>query len=75
MAFIIEYKPYSHHPDEQDIFVVLAKTTDGHAEPYVTWLGRRTNNEWTAFISGRYFRKLSDAAKDYEARGFANKGE
>jgi len=62
---IISRKPFSTHPDDHYLEVVLAKT-DNIYTPYVTW---EYNKGKDCYFLGHYFEKLEDASDDFGKRG------
>lgn len=59
----IASKPYSSHPDDYYLSIVLHKNFKGE---FVTHMA---NSEDGGFYHGRYFDNLEDAMKDFETRG------
>lgn len=64
MRTIIERKPFSTHPDDWYLEVVLAKIEWGHTE-YVTW---EYNKRTSYYSNGHYFETIGEAAEDFERR-------
>lgn len=60
---IIATKPYSSHPDDSHLTVVLHKNFKGE---YVTHVH---NSEDGGFYWGHYFSDLESAMKDFHKRG------
>lgn len=58
-------KPYSDHPGDAHLEVVLAKVEFG-AHPWVTWM---FNKEDGGYFWGHYFETQEEAVKDYNERG------
>lgn len=56
-------KPYSDHPDDAFLSVVLHRNFKGE------WVTHVRNNQDGGFSHGHYFTDLADAAKDYNERG------
>lgn len=61
---IIISKPYSDHPDDWYLAVVLCKTTN-QLTPFVTWI---YNNREHGFYEGHYFETKEDAMMDFKLR-------
>ncbi len=63
MQDIIASKPYSSHPDDSYLTVVLHRNFKGE---YVTHIHNSYDN---GFHSGHYFDNLKDAMADFHKRG------
>lgn len=61
---LIAQKPYSLHPGDKHLTVVLCEI-GGHM-PFVTWI---RNNEAKGDDSGHYYSTLAEALFDFESRG------
>ncbi len=57
-------KPYSSHPGDKHLTVVLARTGGHH--PWVTWVH---NSQDGGYFWGHYFETLKDANEDFRKRG------
>src|SRR6185312_5555826 len=66
-ARVLEIKHYNNNNPAIDryLHVVLCKW-EGQYQPYVTW---NYNSQVGAMSDGNYFKRLSDAALDFEKRG------
>ena len=60
---IIASKPYSTHPDDGHLSVVLCRSQ--HRDEWVTWLGNAQNG---GCHHGHYFRDTDEALTDYTRR-------
>ena len=63
MKEILKTKPYSNHPDDHYLSIVLAKAFG----KFVTWA---YNNQDGGYFWGHYFETLTEAKEDYKKRGF-----
>ena len=62
---ILKRKPYSDHPDDHYLEIVLAKI-DWGLHPFVTW---GLNHESGGYFLGHYFETLEEAEEDFEKSG------
>lgn len=60
---VVASKPYSTHPDDGYLSVILCKSE--HREEWVTWLG---NSSCGGCGNGHYFRDAEAALTDYVRR-------
>ena len=60
-------KPYSDHPDDSYLFVVLRRNFKGE---YVTHL---FNNQSGGYSNGHYFEEAEEALADYRKRGLVTR--
>lgn len=63
---ILGRKPYSSHPDDDYLQVVLAKVETPHRQEFVTWVFNTQNN---GYGHGHYFENLKEALADFNSRG------
>lgn len=61
---VIAIKPYSTHPGDTHLYVVLCKVES--MDPYVTWT---CNTNSSDFFDGHYHRQLGEALEDFKHRG------
>jgi len=64
MKTILEKKPYSNHPEDTHLSVVLCEIDQ--KDHYVTWMH---NSEDDGYFWGHYFETLREARIDYNKRG------
>lgn len=62
---ILEKKPYSNHPDDKHLSVVLCKWEQS-ALPYVVWVH---NSQDGGYHNGDYCATLKEAVDAFEKRG------
>ena len=60
---ILKRKPWSGHPDDGHLQIVLAEV--GGLHPYVTW---GYNHYDKGYFGGRYFKTYREARDDFERR-------
>ena len=66
---ILLARPYSMHPDDWYISVVMAYLPDNDLHPYVTWMHNSSFPEKPDyFFSGNYFKEKVDAFEDWKKR-------
>lgn len=63
---ILGHKPYSSHPDDDYLQVVLAKVETAHRSEFVTWV---LNLHTNGYSHGHYFENLKEALADFNKRG------
>jgi len=66
-AIILLTRPYSMHPDDWYLSVVMAQLPDNDITPYVTW-GCNVSFGGTLFFEGHYFSDKWEAFKDWKTR-------
>jgi hypothetical protein len=66
-ANILFFRPYSVHPDDWYLTVVMAELPNNDITPYVTWLCNTSFGE-TRFIEGHYFPNKWEAFEDWKTR-------
>jgi len=66
-AIILLARPYSMHPDDWYLSVVMAQLPNNDITPYVTW-GCNVSFGDTRFFGGHYFKDKEDAFKDWKER-------
>jgi hypothetical protein len=64
---IIYRKPFSTHPNDWYLSVVMAYLPHNEITPYVTWLSNSSFKEYEC--EGHYFKNRKDAEKDFLERG------
>lgn len=74
MPTILRQKAYSNHPDDRELFIVLAYTNH-LLEPYVTWLACKRDGQWRGFSEGHYFETNLAALRDFISRGIPGEGQ
>ena len=67
MKTILKRKPWSTHPDDHYLEIVLAEVDWGY-HPYVTWGLNKSRKEGEFFFEGHYFETFEEAEQDFERR-------
>lgn len=66
-AQILLIRPYSVHPDDWYLSIVLAQLPDNDITPYVTW-GCNVSFGDTRFFEGHYYKDKWEAFEDWKKR-------
>ncbi len=66
-AIILLTRPYSMHPDDWYLSVVMAQLPENDITPYVTW-GCNVSFGDTSFFDGHYFKDKWEAFDDWKKR-------
>ena len=66
-AIILLARPYSMHPDDWYLSIVLAQLPNNDITPYVTW-GCNVSSGKTSFFGGHYFKSKEAAFEDWKTR-------
>ena len=61
-------RPYSVHPNDWYLSVVMCFLPTNTLTPYVTWLHNATGNHGGYFFGGHYFQTKEDAFEDWKKR-------
>lgn len=61
-------RPYSMHPDDWYLSIVMAALPDNNLHPYATWLHNATGNSPDYFCQGHYFKEKEEAFEDWKTR-------
>ena len=61
-------RPYSMHPRDWYLSVVMCFLPTNTLTPYVTWMHNATGNSSDYFFGGHYFQTKEDAFEDWKKR-------
>jgi hypothetical protein len=65
---ILLARPYSMHPDDWYLSIVMAALPHNNLHPYVTWKHNSTGKTADYFCEGHYFTDKREAFEDWKTR-------
>lgn len=66
---VVAYKPYSGHPDDSHLSVVICHNEDNTLHPYVAWIVNTDSSGTDSAFSGTYCNTLHDALVAFNRKG------
>lgn len=64
---VLLVRPYSMHPDDWYLSVVMAQLPNNNVHPYVTW-GCNVSFGDVRYFEGHYFKEKEEAFEDWKKR-------